>query len=466
VGTNINGPSFSVDGTNYTTPQTFAWISGSQHTIATTTPQNAGAGSRYGFASWSDLGTLSHSVSPSTDTNYIVNFKKQYLLTTTVTGSGSITANPTSPDGYYDSSTSVQLTAAANPGSIFFNWTGDLSDGANPQSLTMSAPHSVTANFQGAVAASGFITSFGNAAVRKDFSGFVGMSLSVGANPLSVTQVGRACLSSSSSGNHTVKFVDALTGLDVPGASATVSMGGCTAGQFQYTTLNATVTLNPGTTYYLLSQETANGDTWYDAGPVTSKSDAQVKGSVYSNGASYVVTASPNISYVPPDFKYTVLTAPGPQPLVTAFNLNNRPTRNDFAGFVGMNLMVGAKNLSVSSLGRVCSTNNSQTHTVQVVNAATLAVVASALVDMSNCTANTFVYKTLGSSATLAAGTSYYLASQETVNGDMWFDHGTLSTTGAAQSSSSAYFYNGSWQTIDGPNTSYVPANLLYEIAP
>jgi hypothetical protein len=466
VGTNLSGPSFSVDGNNYTTPQTFTWVSGSQHTIATTTPQSAGAGSRYVFTSWSDSGSLSHSVSPSTNTNYSANFKQQYLLTTAVTGSGSIGANPSSTDGYYDSGTSVQLTAMANPGSVFFNWTGDLSDGANPQSLTMSAPHSVIAHFNGAVGASGFITSFGNAAVRKDFSGFVGMSLAVGANPLSVTQVGRACLPGSDSGSHTVKFVDALTGLDVAGASASVSMTGCTANQFQYATLNPAVTLNAGATYYLLSLETVNGDTWYDAGPVTSKADAQVKGSVYSNGGSYIMTPSPNVSYVPPDFTYTVLASSGPQPLVTAFNLNNRPTRNDFTGFVGMKVTVGASNLSVSSLGRVCVATNSQTHTVELVNAATSAVVATASVSMSGCGANTFVYTALATPVTLTAGASYYLASQETVNGDMWFDHGTLTTTSAAQSANSVYFYNGGWQAIDGPNTSYVPPNLLYQLAP
>jgi hypothetical protein len=466
VGTNLSGPSFSVDGTNYTTPQTFTWVSGSQHTLATTTPQSAGAGSRYVFTSWSDLGSLSHSVSPTASTNYSATFKRQYLLTTAVTGSGSIGANPSSIDGYYDSGISVQLTATANPGSVFFNWTGDLSDGANPQSLTMSAPHSVIAHFQGAVAASGFITSFGNAAVRKDFTGSVGMSLTAGANPLSVTQVGRACLPGSNSGNHTVKFVDALTGLDVAGASASVNMAGCTAGQFQYANLSPAVTLNAGATYYLVSLETTNGDTWYDAGPVTSKADAQVKGSVYSSGGSYVMTPSPNVSYVPPDFKYTVLAAPGAQPLVTAFNLNNRPTRNDFTGFVGMKVTVGASNLSVSSLGRVCVTNSSQTHTVELVNAATSAAVATASVSMSGCTANTFVYTTLASPVTLTAGASYYLASQENLNGDMWFDHGALTTTSAAQSTSSVYFYNGAWQSIDGPNTSYVPANLLYQLAP
>jgi hypothetical protein len=85
----------------------------------------------------------------ATPTTITVNFVTQHLLTTAVapSGSGTVTTNPSSPDGYYDSGTPVQLTAVAAPGLLFNNWSGDLSGSNNPQSITMTAPRSVTANF-------------------------------------------------------------------------------------------------------------------------------------------------------------------------------------------------------------------------------------------------------------------------------------------------------------------------------
>ena len=113
-----------------------------------------------------------------------------------------------------------------------------------------------------------------------------------------------------------------------------------------------------------------------------------------------------------------------------------------------------------------CIAGNSQTHTVQLVNAATSAVVASASVNMAGCTAGGFVYTPLGSAVALSAGASYYLASQEANGGDSWFDLNNITATSAATANNSVYFFSGAWQAIGGGNTSYVPANLLYQIAP
>src|SRR5262249_16777018 len=62
-------------------------------------------------------------------------------------GSGTIGANPSSADGYYNSGTSVQLSGFANLGYAFSNWSGDVTGSANPVSVTMSGPKNVTANF-------------------------------------------------------------------------------------------------------------------------------------------------------------------------------------------------------------------------------------------------------------------------------------------------------------------------------
>ncbi len=149
VATNPAGRTITVDGRTYTAPQTFTWVIGSSHTIGTISPQGTG-GTRYAFQNWSDGGVVSHSITvPEGSTTYTANFTTQYLLATSVSPSagGSITANPTSADGYYNSGTSVELKAEIASGYVFSTWTGDLSGTTNPQSIVLNAPRSVTAEF-------------------------------------------------------------------------------------------------------------------------------------------------------------------------------------------------------------------------------------------------------------------------------------------------------------------------------
>src|SRR5262249_7053479 len=91
VQTNLTGLSFSVDGTTYTTLQTFSWQAGSSHTIATTSPQDGGSGVRYMWTRWSDSGTISHTVVPTTNKIYAATFNTQYFLTMTAGTGGTVT---------------------------------------------------------------------------------------------------------------------------------------------------------------------------------------------------------------------------------------------------------------------------------------------------------------------------------------------------------------------------------------
>jgi hypothetical protein len=148
VATNPPGLSINVDGTTFTAPRTFQWVPGSSHTVNAASPQGSG-GTRYSFFSWSDGGAQSHTIAPTSAATYTANFTTQFLLTTSGTG-GSIGASPSSPDGYYTGGTSVQLTATPSSGQQFSSWSGDAAGSANPVSVTMSAPRSVTANFTSA----------------------------------------------------------------------------------------------------------------------------------------------------------------------------------------------------------------------------------------------------------------------------------------------------------------------------
>jgi Divergent InlB B-repeat domain/NHL repeat len=464
VRANIAGPSFSVDGTSYTSSQTFSWTAGSLHTIGTTSPQSAGAGGgEYVWNTWSDGGAISHTVSPGSSTTFTANFATQYLLSTSASpsGGGSIAASPPSTTGYYNSGTQVQLTATPNSVCTFTNWGGGLGT-ANPLTVTMSAATTVTANFQCSTASTNFLTGYAltQPILRNNFSGWVGMKFTVGVSPLLVSSVGRICVAGNS-GTHTVEFVIASTGTVLPGGSAAVNMSGCSANQFQYTSLASSVTLQPNTQYYLVSQEVNGGDQWYDYGGITTTSAAAVSSSIYSvAGTSWTPAGPVNSSYVPLDFQYW--TGQANATLITAYTLNNGPVRNNFSGWVGMEFTVGVNSLPVKALGRLFLLGNSGTHVVKLVLASNGSDVpgGSVTISMSGGTPGVFSFVPLPSPITLSPNTTYYLVSEETGGGDQWYDYGGITTTTAVTANDSVYFYNGQWNLTGGPNTSYVPPNL------
>ena len=154
VTTSPSGLSFAVDGTRYTSAQTFPWTFASHHTASTTSPQPGATGTKYVFNGWSDgttstTDTIGAAFFPAT---YTANFITEYLLTTAANPSadGSVSVTTTSPtgDGYYVSGTPVSITANPNTGYKFTKWTGNV---ASPNSatttVTMSAPETVTAHF-------------------------------------------------------------------------------------------------------------------------------------------------------------------------------------------------------------------------------------------------------------------------------------------------------------------------------
>lgn len=149
VQTNPTGIQFTVDGVNYTSPQTFSWIAGSTHTIATANP-TPGPTQRQIWVNWSNSGAISQTVTaPAASTTYTANFKTQYLLSlaSSPTNGGTASATPGSADGFHDSGTVVSIGAAAASGFVFDSFSGDLTGTTQPQNITMSAARSVTAKF-------------------------------------------------------------------------------------------------------------------------------------------------------------------------------------------------------------------------------------------------------------------------------------------------------------------------------
>jgi uncharacterized repeat protein (TIGR02543 family) len=104
------------------------------------------------FDGWS--GDLSGTQNPTTITmgsnkNVTATFSQipvqQYTLTVIIVGQGSVNLNP--PGGTYAEGTVVTLTAIADSGWKFDNWSGDLSGTANPATITMNSHKTVTVNF-------------------------------------------------------------------------------------------------------------------------------------------------------------------------------------------------------------------------------------------------------------------------------------------------------------------------------
>ena len=66
-------------------------------------------------------------------------------LNVTIVGNGSVSIDPTG--GSYPVGTVVTLTATADSGWHFVDWSGDLSSSTNPTSITMDAARNITATF-------------------------------------------------------------------------------------------------------------------------------------------------------------------------------------------------------------------------------------------------------------------------------------------------------------------------------
>jgi hypothetical protein len=92
--------------------------------------------------------------------------------------------------------------------------------------------------------------------VRNNFTGWVGMKVTVAASSVTVSRLGRVFVTGNT-GTHIVKIVNAATSQDVSGGSVSVSMTGGSSGAFSYANLPTPVTLSANTSYYIVSQETS-----------------------------------------------------------------------------------------------------------------------------------------------------------------------------------------------------------------
>lgn len=135
-------------------------------------------------------------------------------------------------------------------------------------------------------------------------AGFFGMAVTIGPNPVTIKSLGRGFVTGNTQ-IHIVKVVDAATKLDVPDAAVAVFTSGGVAGQVNYAALATPVTLNANTAYYIVSQEMASGDRFYNHDTaVMTTSVGTVTSSVNRTGTTYNEDSAPGMSYALVDFQY------------------------------------------------------------------------------------------------------------------------------------------------------------------
>jgi hypothetical protein len=167
-------------------------------------------------------------------------------------------------------------------------------------------------------------------------------------------------------------------------ANVTVTVNSASGGNFHYGTLASPVTLNANTDYYILSQETNGGDQWYDDNTtLTASAVGNVAGSVFGSGSPYNIHNVGSFGYVPVDFQYQS-GGGGTTNFVSSKTLGT--LRNNFSGWVGMQVHIGALPITLTTLGRMFASGNSQSHTVKIVLASTGSDVSGASVTIAAST--------------------------------------------------------------------------------
>jgi M6 family metalloprotease-like protein len=128
---------------------------GSSHTVSIADTQLSASGrTRFRFASWSDGGARTHTITGAlAGDTVIATLNRDFKLIATTSGTGTITPD-TAIDlagTFISSGRSVQLTATATGGTSFVGWSGDTISSNPVITLPMGRPYTVTANFLGSM---------------------------------------------------------------------------------------------------------------------------------------------------------------------------------------------------------------------------------------------------------------------------------------------------------------------------
>ncbi len=313
VTANFNGPVFitfqtsptglpvTVDGATQNGGLSVALTPGA-HSISVASPQSSG-GIQNTFASWSDGGAQSHSITVVANqaATFTASFTTQYQLAISASPSSGGTISPAS-GGYYVPGSAVPISASAAAGSVFSGWSGAV---ASPSSLsttvTMTGPQSVTAIFNGLVPVT-FQTSPAGLPITVD----------------GATQNGGFTVALTP-GQHSVS-VSSLTSNGVQNTFASWSDGGAPSHSISVVANQpATLTANFATLYQLITS----------ASPPSGGTVAPASGGYFAPGSAVPISASAAAGSIfsgwsgavaSPSSRSTTVTMTGPQTVTAIFN--------------------------------------------------------------------------------------------------------------------------------------------------
>ncbi|HEY8165662.1 MAG TPA: hypothetical protein VIF83_08930 [Gemmatimonadaceae bacterium] len=163
-----------------------------------------------------------------------------------------------------------------------------------------------------------------------------------------------------------------------------------------------------------------------------------------------------------------VVVTPGVEAFITFVTSESLGTLGNFGGWVGMGIQIGARALTVRTLGRYICPNNTGDHRIKIVDGATKADIPGAVVTaVSPDPMGKYKYGTLASSVVLNPGAEYYIISEETATGDQFY--GSVDTSvGTSGDASRVFAVNGDgmgqYATGSIPNFVYGPMNFQYNI--
>ena len=165
------------------------------------------------------------------------------------------------------------------------------------------SPTSISANSQP------FVTGLSrHGGLRKNYGDLVGMRITVGASPLTVTSLGRF-VETGNTRTHTLSIYRPSDGVQVASTTVNLATAPRDPAGYAYASLPAPVSLAAGGVYYVVSGETMDGDTWegtYNNFPtLTHTIVATIQGAIYRSGTTWISGGSAvDQSYVPVSFQY------------------------------------------------------------------------------------------------------------------------------------------------------------------
>lgn len=133
--------------------------------------------------------------------------------------------------------------------------------------------------------------------------------------------------------------------------------------------------------------------------------------------------------------------------------------RNDFPGYIGMQITVGDNPITVKSLGRLFIYGNTEKHVLKLIDGRTGADIRGGSVTVSGGENMEFTWGDLPRPVVLQKNKVYYVVSEERRDGDLWYHKDMkISTSDAAKCDGAVYFW-GRWN-LEAGEAPFGPVNF------